>query len=120
MSLVPGPDTDRHLMRLLYRVISLQRGEAPRNGPGIAPNVGVAPYTTNMTAAFQMVEWFEPFGFEFALTVIPAIDRHQMGMWTCTARNGTIEVKSAAETVPLAISTTMLAVLTEVERDYGG
>ena len=117
MSHQAGRETDQEIVMQLQRVLlRLTQKEMSAAGARVVHPTAVPRYSTDLQAAWQLVEFFEALGFKFAVMTMPK-ERAPLGKWTCSASNTTIEVKSAATTAPLAISRAMLAVLGQLGRD---
>lgn len=116
MSHQAGHRTDQIIAeRLRVVLIRLAQQQVPEAAMRVAHPEAIPKYTTDLTAAWQLVEYLSALGYEFAVMTTPK-ERALLGRWTCAVTKGSLDVKSAATTAPLAISRAMLAVLTELER----
>lgn len=116
MSRQAGRQTDRILVdRLQSELARIAVKQMPEAALRVSHPLTIPHYTTDLNDAWQLVDYFQALGFEFAV-MTTASDQAQLGKWTCAATNGTIAVKSAAATAPLAISRAMLGVLRQLER----
>ena len=109
MSHQAGRQTDQEIVALLE-----QRFGQPSVPPGYRraprPPEEAPRYTTDLQAAWHLVEWLEALGFELAL-MTTAKEHAQLGAWTCAVNKGQVRVRAAAATPALAISRAMLAIL---------
>ncbi|HZG68369.1 MAG TPA: hypothetical protein VEZ12_16620 [Herpetosiphonaceae bacterium] len=109
MSHQAGRQTDQEILALLE-----QRFGQPSVPPGYRraprPPEEAPRYTTDLQAAWHLVEWLEALGFELAL-MTTAKEHAQLGAWTCAVSKGQVHVRSSAATPALAISRAMLAIL---------
>ena len=109
-----GRDTDRLIALRFAGFVPDPRVPGafrPPDDPSVSPMPVPAPhYSSDIGAAFQLIELLIAGGYDVALFTTATAER-DTGQWTCAIASGELGTKAHADTAPLAICQAVLALV---------